>query len=555
MKKSKATISSTEINSSKVKRDYRKPNAFNHIPNYDAIKTAEGSSWSARSAEHAVTFIESMCRHSMGDKAGTKFVLLPWQLNLVANLYGWVRKDGTRRYRQCHVLVPRKSGKTELAAALALYHLLADAEPTPEVVGIARDREQARLCFSRAKRMAEQEPRMKRNLEFYQSRITAPDLFGAYKVLSADAPSAHGLNVSACIADEIHSMENRRDLYEAVMTSMGARRQPMMVSITTAGTLRESLEFDMFTYGQKICEGVVENAAFLPCLYYAADTDDWQDEKVWYKSNPSLGETVKVGWYKEECKRAADQPSYETPFRTYYLCQHVTSANRWLRMSDWDLCKAEFDEEEMRTLPCYLGIDLGQTSDISSVAAVWIDGERMWVKSWNYAPEEGAASRARRDGVPYLEWAQRNWMTLTTGDTTDYNFIVGQIDAICKRHKVRMIGYDPYNAQNVGNDLESRGLKVVRVPQSYLNLSTPTKMWERGVVGKTLTHDGNPVLAWAMSNCVVEQDFAGNSRPSKRKSVEKIDPVVAAIVALGASLHDEKVSASIYEKRGIAWLS
>lgn len=495
-----------------------------------------------------------MCRYTMGERAAQTFKLLEWQRAFVGNLYGWLRPDGTRRYRQAHLLVPRKAGKTELAAALALYHLLADDEPTPEVVGIARDREQAKLCFQRACRMVEQEARMRERVEIYQSRITSPSTHGLYKVLSSDAPGAHGLNVSACIADEIHAMENRRELWEAVMTSMGSRQQPLMVSITTAGTLRESLEFDLFTYAQKVCQRVIDNPAFLPCLFYADTDEAWDSPATWAKANPSLGATVKPDWYAAEAKRAQDQPSYETPFRTYYLCQHVTSSERWLRMSDWDACGDAIDENMLATLPCYLGIDLGQTSDLSCIAGVWMDGESMYVKVWSYAPEEGAMARARRDGVPYLDWSRAGWLTLTPGDTTDYNYIVGQVLEISKRHKVRMIGFDPYNAQNIGNDLDSKGLKVVRVPQSYLNLSTPTRMWERAVVGHTLKHDRNPVLSWAMSNVTVEQDFAGNSRPSKRRSVERIDPVVASIVAISASLHDEKMAASPYEKRGVIWL-
>lgn len=260
--------------------------AFNTLPKYDAIKTADDNRWEPKAAKHAIAFIEQLCHYTEGTWAGKPFKLLPWQRALVGNLYGWLRPDGTRRYRQCHVLIPRKSGKTELAAALALYHLLADDEPTPEVVGIARDRSQAKLCLKRAIRMTELEPRMAEQCEIYQHRIVAPSLYGVYKLLSADAPSAHGLNVSACIADEIHAMENRRDLWEAVMTSMGARKQPLMVSITTAGVLKESLEHDLFVYAQRICEGTVENSAFLPCLHYADADAEWDKSETWKQCNP-----------------------------------------------------------------------------------------------------------------------------------------------------------------------------------------------------------------------------------------------------------------------------
>lgn len=528
--------------------------AFNHLPNYDAIKTAGSAVWCADSARHAINFIEGLCHFTEGVWAGKPFVLLPWQRAVVGNLYGWIRPDGTRRFRQCHILIPRKSGKTELAAALALYHLLADDEPTPEVIGIARDRAQAALCLKRATMMRGHEPLITQKTEVYQGRIVAPSIYGVYKVHSADAPSAHGLNVSAAIADEIHAMENRRDLWEAVMTAMGARRQPLMISITTAGVLRESLEHDLFQYAQRVCEGTIENPSFLPCLHYADKDAPFDSEETWKKANPSLGHTTTVEWYEQESKRAKDQPSYESPFRTFYLCQHITAASRWIRMDEWDACKEEIDAAKLAGLPCYLGLDLAQTTDLSSISAVWIDDDRIYVRNWNYAPEVGAEVRSRRDGVPYLEWARRGWLTLTEGDTTDYSYILAQVLAIAQQYKVRVVAYDPYNAQNLAHEIESKGLSVVRVPQTFLNLSTPTRMWERAVTGRKLSHDGNPVLTWAMSNTVVDRDASDNPRPSKKKSTERIDPVVASIIAVAASLHDERQGASVYEQRGLIWL-
>lgn len=529
--------------------------AFNTLPNYDAIATAGSARWEPKAARHAVEFIGQVCRYTEGSWAGQPFALLPWQRALVGNLYGWIRPDGTRRYRQCHVLVPRKSGKTELAAALALYHLLADDEPTPEVVGIARDRAQAKLCLKRAMRMAEQDPSLSAMTQAYSHRLVAPSAYGMFRVLSADAPSAHGLNVSACIADEVHAMENKRELWEAVMTSMGARKQPLMVSITTAGTLRESLEYELFQYALRVCERSIDNPAFLPCLHYAPEDAKWDDPQTWKACNPSLGITTTMDWYKEEAQRARDQPSYEAPFRTYYLCQHITSAARWIRMADWDACKVEsLDEEAMLKMPCYLGIDLAQTTDLTSISAVWVDAERMMVRSWNYAPEVGAAVRSKRDAVPYEDWSRQGWLTLTEGDTTDYAYVLKQVLSLAERYKPRVIAYDPYNAQNLANELDGKGLPVARVPQSYIHLSTPTRMFEKAVLGRTLAHEGNPVLSWALSNAVIERDANDNPRPSKRKSIERIDPVIATVIALAASLHDESKTANVYEQRGLIWL-
>jgi phage terminase large subunit-like protein len=349
-------------------------------------------------------------------------------------------------------------------------------------------------------------------------------------------------------------MENRRELWEAVQTSMGARRQPLTVAITTAGTLRESLEFDQYDYACKVRDGIVDNPAFLPVIYEAPESIDWKSPEAWAAANPSLGLTIQEQWIATECKRAQEQPSYETPFRTLHLNQHVTADTRWVRMSDWDACEHEVDWSRLRGLPCWLGIDLGEVSDLTSLTAVWMDGDEMWVRSWSYAPQEGAERRARQDRVPYLDWQRQGWLTLTPGDATDYEFLRAEVKRIVGEHRVQCIGYDPNNAGGISQQLVNDGLRLKRVPQSFLAMSGPTRRWEAAVIGRKLHHDGNPVLAWAMSNCVVELDASNNPRPSKRRSVEKIDPVVAGIVALAVALDSPVVEGNVYESRGIAWL-
>jgi phage terminase large subunit-like protein len=529
---------------------------WNTIPGYDAIATAGNCTFDEQAALHVIRFIETACKLTTSTWAGMPFVLLPWQKAVIANAYGWMRPDGTRRYRRVHILIPRKCGKTELGAALALYHLLADDEPTPEVISIAADRAQAGRCLEAAKRMVRAEPMLESRTEVYQHRVIVPSTAGVYKVMSSEAPSAHGLNTSACIADEVHAMENRRELWEAIETSVGARRQPMLVTITTAGTLRESLEFEMFDYALKVRDRVIDNPFFLPVVYSAGDGDDWTSPETWRKCAPSLGHTVHEGYYAEKCKEAQEQPSMETPFRTYYLCQHVSASNRWLRMADWDKCKLDFDESRLAGLPCYLGIDLGETSDLTALTAVWLDKDEAWVRSWAFAPEEGAQRRQKRDKVPYLDWSRQGHMRLTPGDATDYEFVRREILRIVGEHKVQAVGYDPYNASGLAQQLEADGLRLKRVPQSYYYMAEPTKRWEAMVTNHRLRHDGNPVLTWAMSNCVVELDANSNPRPSKRRSTEKIDPVVAGIVALAVALDAAPTvsQATPYAERGILWL-
>ena len=330
----------------------------------------------------------------------------------------------------------------------------------------------------------------------------------------------------------------------------------MLVTITTAGTLRESLEYEMYDYSKKVCDRVIDNPYFLPVIYSADDGDDWTSPETWRKCAPSLGHTVHEGYYAERCREAQDQPSMETPFRTYYLCQHVSASNRWLRMADWDACKQEFDLSRLAGLPCYLGIDLGETSDLTALTAVWVDRDECWVRSWAYAPEEGAQRRQKRDKVPYLDWSRQGHLVLTPGDATDYEFVRKEVLRLVGENKVQAIGYDPYNASGLAQQLENDGLTLKRVPQSFYYMAEPTKRWEAMVTNRRLRHDGNPILTWAMSNCVVELDANSNPRPSKRRSTEKIDPVVAGIVALAVALDAAPAvqQSSAYADRGILWL-
>ena len=536
------------------KQDDWSAEAFNTIPGYDAIASAGNSTWNPDAARHVIGFIEGVCTYAKGTWAGQPFKLLPWQRSLIGNLYGWMRADGTRRYRECAIWIPRKNGKTELLAPLGLYHLLADGEPTPEVVSFAADRKQAKLVFERARTMIRAEPELEARVEVYQNRIVAPSLGGVWAAMSSDAPTAHGLHVSFAIADEIHAMGNRRELWEAISSSMGARMQPLIVSITTAGTLRESLEWDQYDYACKVRDRIIDNPAYLPVIYEATEAMDWRTPEAWRIANPSLGISLQEQWIAEECRRAQEQPSYETPFRTLHLNQHVTADIRWVRMSDWDDCQDPVEDERLAGLPCYLGIDLGEVSDLTSLTAVWMDGDEYHVRTWSYAPEEGAERRQKRDRVPYLDWARQGWLKLTPGDATDYEFLRAEVKRLVEKNKVVSVGYDPNNAGGLAQQLEHDGLKLRRVPQSFLHMSGPTRRWEAAVVGKKLHHDGNPVMTWAMSNTVVELDYNNNPRPSKRRSVEKIDPVVAGIIALAVALDGSPLLRSPYEDRGIQWL-
>lgn len=529
--------------------------AVNLIPGYDAIKTAGDSyTFDPSAAAHVIDFIEGLCTYAKGKWAGKPFRLMDWQYVIIANLYGWVDADGVRRYRECGIWVPRKNGKTELCAPLGLYHLLGDSEPTPEIVSIAADRAQAKLVFERAKAMVRAESELSARLDVFTHKIISKPEGGSWVPMSSEAPAAHGLHISFAICDEVHAMHNNRALWEAVQTSMVARVQPLLLSITTAGTRRESLEADQFQFASKVRDGVLDSPRYLPVIYALDELEDWKDEKLWARANPSIGVTVPIEFLRVEAKRAHDQPTYETAFRTLHLNQHVSTDLRWLRLADWDKCEAEFSAEDVAALPCYLGFDLGEVSDLSSLTAIWMGAGVMYLRSWSYAPLERAEIRQSADRVPYLDWARAGYLTLTPGNVTDYAFMRAEILRIAGDNKVVAVGYDPANAGGISQLLEADGLKLFRVPQSYTQLSTPCKRFEAAVSGHALKHGKNPLFTWALSNVTIEMDAGQNVRPSKRRSGDKIDPVVATIIALGVALNSSCVIPSPYAERGILTL-
>ena len=534
-----------------MKRENITRDLVNCIPGYDAIETAGADyTFDRDAAIHALDFIEGLCRYAKGSWAGKPFRLLPWQVTLIANLYGWLDSRGLRRFRQCGVWIPRKNGKTELCAPLGLYHLLGDSEPTPEVVSIAADRAQAKLVFERAKSMVRAEPELSSRLEVYAHKILCPVEGGSWLPMSSDAPTAHGLHISFAICDEVHAMHNRRELWEAIQTSMGARTQPLLLSITTAGTRRESLEADLYDFSCKVRDGILHTPTYLPVIYALDELEDWRDEKLWARANPSLGVTFSMEFLRNEAKRAQDQPAFETAFRTLHLNQHVSSDLRWLRLADWDLCESQITEEELSALPCYMGFDLGEVSDLTSLTAIWVGVGVFYLRSWSYAPEDRAELRQTAHRVPYLDWARAGYLTLTPGNVTDYAFMRAEILRIAGANKVIAVGYDPANAGGISQQLEADGLKLYRVPQSYAQLSSPTKRFEAAVTGHIMRHEKNPLFAWALSNVTIELDPGENIRPSKRRSGDKIDPVVSAIIALGVALNHTTVISSPYTDRG-----
>jgi len=511
--------------------------------------------YSKEKADAAIKFISAL-KFTKGEWAGRPFILQPWQKKFIRKLFGYVNKDGTRRYRTAYLEIPRKNGKSELAAAIALYLLFADGEPGAEIYSAAADREQASLVFNAAATMVRKSKSLSKISRIIdsQKRIVFYKKNSFYRAISSEAYSKHGFNTHAVVYDELHVAPNR-DLWDTLQTSMGARRQPLMLAITTAGYDRNSICWEVHEYARQVRDGVIKDPSFLPVIYSADPEDDWTDEKVWAKANPNLGVTIKLDFLRQECQRAKEIPAYQNTFRRLYLNQWTQQDTRWIDMEAWRECGGKVDYEELANLRCWAGVDLSTTTDISSCALVFepdSDGV-VHVLSYNWVPRENIAARVRRDRVPYDLWAQQGHITATEGNVIDYDYIrIAITDEIKRRFPLlQVVGYDPWNATKWAIDLESEGVPVMEVRQGFKTMSPACKELERLIIGRKLRHNNNPVLTWAMDNLVVAQDPAGNIKPAKDKSAERIDPAVAVIIAISTMLQSEAPEESAYESRGV----
>jgi len=485
-------------------------------------------------AQAAIEWFPRYLRHFQGHWEGVHFDLLPWEKEIIGKLFGTVKADGTRQYRTVYVEIPKKNGKSPLAAGVALKLLLADHEPGAEIYSAACDRDQASIVFNGARAMIQQNPKLGRKCKVLDSTRRIIHNNGSfYRVLSADAPNKHGFNVHGVIFDELHAQPNRQ-LWDVLTRGSGAaRRQPVVFAITTAGYDRHSICWEMHEYACKVRDGIIDDPTFLAILYGADEQDDWTDEKVWVKANPSLGVTIQLDEMRSECRYAQENPAAENTFRRLRLNQWVKQESRYIPMERWRGCGGAVDAESLRAKPCWAGLDLASSIDVAAfVMAFNEDGiVKLLCRFW--VPEENIEARSRRDRVPYDVWVRQGFITATPGNVIDYDYIEAEIEGLSSDYDIREIGYDPWGALQLAQHLEAKGFEMVEVRQGTKSMSEPTKEMLRLVLGGKLRHGDNPVLTWMADNAVVTIDSAENVKPDKKKSTERIDGIVAAIMALG----------------------
>ena len=532
-------------------KDY--PKLKNYQPTRFMLPT---SHYDKAKADRAVTFIENLC-HTKGKWAGKRFWLLPWQEQLIRDIFGIVKHDGNRQFRTAFVEICKKVGKSELAAAIALYLLYADNEPSAEVYGAAADRQQASIVFDVARQMVEMSPALMKRSKLMSAtkRIVNYGNAGFYQVLSAEVGSKHGFSISGLVFDEIHTQPNRQ-LYDVLTKySSDARQNPLHFIITTAGNDRHSIAFELHTKAVDILEGRRVDPTFYPVVYGLKDDEDWEDEANWYKVNPSLGYTVDIERLRDAYREAKQNPADEITFKWLRMNMWVSSTTSWIPDAIFMKGNEPIDMRLLEGRDCYAGLDLSSTGDITALVLIFPPrnaNEKYILVPFFWVPEETIPQRVKSNSVPYDVWEKQGDLLATEGNVIHYDFIEKFICDLAEKYHILEIAVDRWNATHMIQNLEDAGFTMVPFGQGFASMSTPTKEFYRLLKEGQIIHAGHPVLRWMAGNVVIETDAAENIKVTKAKSKEKIDGIVASIMALDRCLRNEgEPQGSVYDERGV----
>jgi len=522
------------------------------------------SDYDHRRADFVVGFI-SQLSHGKGEWEGQPFKLLHWQEQIIRDIFGIVDKEtGYRQFRTAYIEIAKKNGKSELAAAIALYLLFADREAGAEVFSCAADIKQASIVFNTAQDMVKRWNDLHDVAKLLpsQKKIIFPHMNSVYQVLSSETKSKQGFRVSGLIFDELWAQQTR-ELFDTMTKYTGdARRQPLNFLITTAGRDRTSVCYEMHVKARDVLSGAKVDPAFYPAVFGIEEGDDWSDPDVWRKVNPSIGTTIKFETVKDAYEQAAQNPAEEMHFRQFRLNEWCNADVRWMPMGKWDSCGADLELSEFEGRECFAGLDLSSTNDLTALVLVFPPDEENDTKytifPYYWLPENAIDLRTRRDHVPYAVWRKMGVFFTTEGDVVDYDYITAFIRKLTETVKIKEIAYDRWGAEKIRRDLmelgAERGFEVCQFGQGFASMSSPSKDLYQLVQEGKIRHGKHPTLDWNMQNVIVEQDAAGNIKPSKRKSTEKIDGVVALIMGLARAMLHAADGESVYNDRGLLFI-
>lgn len=513
------------------------------LAEFDPHRCAGRTRYDPDAAAHALDFFPTMLRHVKGPLTGRPIKLSDWEAAATATLFGWRRRDGTRRFRHMYCELARKNGKSTWLAGVITYLFFCDPQSAQggELYSGASSAEQAGLVFNMVASMIQGNPLLLKRAKISRSvrrinrlsRGILQDTF--YRALPAEAAQAHGFNATCVAADELHAWSGR-EFYDALQTSTGARHEPLSIDITTAGWNRETICWIQHDYATKILDGTVDDDAFFPLVYAAPETDDWTSPETWRKANPNMGVSVTQDYLARECARAQESKAYENTFRRLHLNQWTQQATRFLQMNQWHRAAGRYTEDDLAGQQCYGGLDLSATTDITAWVLVFPqEGGGYRILPRLFIPEGAAARITRTDSVPYLAWAQKGHVICTPGDAVDYEIVRGQILDDARKFGLRQVGYDPWNAYEMWQQLAKEGLQTVEIRQGARSLSAPLKELERAMIAGEFEHTNNPCLNWQAQSLEVMTDPNGNIKPVRPKHGLhrlKIDGMVALVMGL-----------------------
>lgn len=497
----------------------------------------ESFHFSDKKARRAIRFAERHIQHVKGEFAGQSWQLEKWQRKLIRRIFGWLTSENIRVVREVYIEIPRKNGKSFLGAFFALYLLFADREAGAEVVSAAADREQAALVYDVAKQIVQNDTLLNAKARSYKRGMAVLESASSYTVLSADAYTKHGKNLSGIIVDEVHAQPDR-ELIDVLVTSTSARLQPLTVYLTTAGHDRESICFEKHEYASQILDRTFQDFRFYPVIFAADPGDDWKDEKTWAKANPNLGVSKRLEYMRAECAKAEKQPGYENTFKRLELNIWTEQDVRWMPMDEWDKCAAlPLDIKSLLGKKCYAGLDLSSKEDLTALSLVFPEpggiGCDFSVLSFFFLPAESIARNPR-----YKFFKAHNHFIETPGNILDQRFVKKFLLKLRERYDIQEIAYDKWNADQLSLNLQDEDFEVFPFGQGFGSMSPPTKELMNLVLKRQIKVGANKILRWNASNATVKMDDAGNIKLVKKKGMQKIDGMVALVMALDRAMRN-----------------
>jgi phage terminase large subunit-like protein len=509
-------------------------------------------------AAYMIDFFPKFLRHIRGELTGKPITLEPWQMFWRAVQFGWRRQDGTRRFRQWYEEVARKNGKSTTLSGIGLHLTAFDGEPGAKVYTGATKLDQAKITHGDAELMREFSPGLKRLFKNHRNRLFIEGTANEFLPLGADAKTLDGLDPHGALMDELHA-HRTRELWDVLVSAMGARREPMLTAITTAGFNQHGICYEQRQLLADILEGRKVNDSVGGVIYTLDEGDDWADERLWIKANPNLGVSVKLSYLREQVLLAKQVIAQQVNVLTKNLNIWCQQDDRWLDIPGvWDLCNSKFDLEQLEGRVCYGGLDLSTETDLTAFVLVFEpipEDPHVYVVPYFFVPADNINRRAEMDRVAYPKWVAEQHLEATPGNVVDYERVRAVINECAARFEIKEIGYDPWNASHLVTQLMGDGRTMVKLGQNLGNLSAPTKRLEGLLLSKVLKHGGHPVLRWNAENVALLRDSNGNYRPHKGKSRERIDGIAALLNALnrymGATTEEPEGVNAAYSNGGI----